>query len=87
MLRDVGNCAMMPIARGWDQREYTGGSSKRMGKLGSAFEEADTSPAYLYGAIYFIPSLGIRFLFANSCRGGAESLRDSHRMGVGRIVL
>jgi hypothetical protein len=43
------------------QREWGGGSTKRMGNLSSAFEKADTSAAYPYGAMNFIPELGIRF--------------------------
>jgi hypothetical protein len=32
-----------------------------MGQLSSAFEQADTSAAYPYGAMNFIPALAIRF--------------------------
>jgi hypothetical protein len=32
-----------------------------MEKLSSAFEKADTSTAYPYGKMNFIPQLGIRF--------------------------
>ncbi len=37
----------------WDQREYTGGYTKRMGNLSSAFDKTDkyTSAAYPYGAM------------------------------------
>ncbi len=48
------------------QYQYTGGSSQRMGKLSSAFEKANTSAAYPYGLINFVPALGIHFRIANS---------------------
>jgi hypothetical protein len=37
-----------------------------MGKLSSAFEKADTSAAYSYGAMNFIPALAVRFQISNS---------------------
>jgi hypothetical protein len=37
-----------------------------MGKFSSTFEKADTSAAYPYCAMNFIPALGIRFRMANS---------------------
>jgi hypothetical protein len=46
---------------------YTGCSIKRMGKLSSAFEKANTSVADLYGAMNLTPTLAIRFQIAKSC--------------------
>jgi hypothetical protein len=37
-----------------------------MGKLSSAFEKAETSAAYLYGAMNLTPALAIRFQIAKS---------------------
>jgi hypothetical protein len=54
-----------------DKCEYTGGSAKTKGKLNSAFEKADTSADYPYGAMHFIPALAIHFRIAKtvkSCR-------------------
>jgi hypothetical protein len=56
-----------------------------MGNLSSAFERADTCAAYPYGAMNFIPELGIRgSKLPIAVRGGAESLKGPHRIGDGR---
>ncbi len=39
----------------------TGGSTKRMGNLSSAFEKANTSAAYSYVAMNYMSTLGICF--------------------------
>jgi hypothetical protein len=44
--------------------DWIGGSTKRMGKLSSAFEKADSSAAYPFCGMNFIPKLGIRFRIA-----------------------
>jgi hypothetical protein len=66
-LSDIENCAksiLLSLARArwclwrcWNQ--YTGSSSKRMEKLSSAFQKADTGAAYPYSVMHFIPALGI----------------------------
>jgi hypothetical protein len=57
-----------------------------MGKVSSVFQKADTSAAYPYGAMNCIPALATNFRIAKSY-GGVESLKDSLRMGDGRIFL
>ncbi len=59
------------------------GSTKRMGNLSSAFEKANHSTTYPYGAMNFIPALAIRFRIVNSLWGGAVALKDSQKVGHG----
>jgi hypothetical protein len=66
LLRDVGNCAMMPVLIAgraspdrpgqpcWDKCEYTGALQR---------EWVNWSAAYPYGAINFISALAIRFMW------------------------
>jgi hypothetical protein len=54
-----------------------------MGNHSSALEEADTSVAYPYIEINFIPRLGFLIQIAKSCTRWQESLKGSHRMGDG----
>ncbi len=49
-----------------DYCEYTGGSSKRMGKRSWVLEKGNTSTSYPYGAMNFIRMLGIHFRISNS---------------------
>ncbi len=57
----------------------TGGSSKRMGTLSSAFAKA--------GVMNFIPSLEIRFRLANSCTRRRGSFKGLSQDGGWRIFL
>ncbi len=96
---DIGN-GIMNAPRYWQVRDdaysdvrTSANTLERMGKLGSAFEKADASAAYPYGAINF-SSLGIRSESPTAVRGGAESLKGSlSHMGLlnepnfGRIYL
>jgi hypothetical protein len=62
-----------------------------MGKLSSAFEKADTSAAYSYSMMNFVPLLGIQIKIANSCtRWYCEALwyfKGLSQDGNGRIFL
>jgi hypothetical protein len=59
-----------------------------MGNLSSAFEKADTSAAYLNGAMNFSLSYW-EFVskLPTAVRGGAKSSKGSYRMGDGQIFL
>ncbi len=51
--------------KGVEEKDWTGSSTKRMGKLGYGNEKAGISAAYLCGVINFIPALRISFRIAN----------------------
>jgi hypothetical protein len=50
-----------------------------------AIQSEYTTFSYPYGAMNVMPPFLIRILIANSCREGAESFKDCHRMGDGLI--
>jgi len=54
-----------------------------MGKLSSAFEKANTSAAYPYGAMNSFPRWQFVSELPTAVRGGAESLKGSYRRGDG----
>jgi hypothetical protein len=60
---------------------------KEHGEVSPAFEKADTSAAYPYGAMNCIPALAIYSELPRAIRGGVESLKGAHRMGDGQIFL
>jgi hypothetical protein len=58
---------------------------KEKGKLSSAFKKADTSAAYLYNSMNFIPALAIRFRIANSCTKWRGVFKGLSEDGDGRF--
>jgi hypothetical protein len=54
------------VFRSCSNFKRTGGSTKSMGKVSSAFEKDDTSAVYPYGAMNCIPALATYFRIAKS---------------------
>ncbi len=90
LLRDIVNGAMnySAILATDNELLHDGDFTMRMGNLSSAFEKADTSNCLSLWCDKLIPGLGgIRFRIANSCTRWRGILKDSYRMGDGRIFL
>ncbi len=77
-------CAMMSFSN----VETSVNTSKRMGKLSSAFNKADTYAAYTYGWWISIPGWKFISELLTAVQDGDVTLKGSHRMGTrGRKIF
>ncbi len=88
--RWIGRSAMLASAR-WDQREYTGGSTKRIENLSSAYEKANSQWEQLFKCCLFLRRVEfharVGFLFPNSQSKIKEALYTHSQDRGGPIFL